>query len=146
MKSKDDSVKLKDAMKVAKKVTRNKRTMNIKERKKLKSINRKAERERYTEWSKQVKERDNYTCQISGKKFHNSDPRALQTAHILSKSNYPELKLDIMNGICLSFWHHKNAPISSHLDGFAFAIWLEKNKPEQYNYLKEFLLEKWKQS
>jgi hypothetical protein len=94
---------------------------------------------KYIEWVKAVKERDNYTCQISGKYLKDADPRALQAAHILSKENYPELKYDIMNGISLSYYYHKNAPISSHLDGFAFALWLMKNKPEQFKYLTEFL-------
>ena len=88
---------------------------------------------------KKIKERDNYTCQISNKNFKNAAPQALQMAHILSKENYPELMLNENNVICISFHHHKNSSISSHLDGFVFTRWLQINRPKQYKFLMKYL-------
>jgi len=109
--------------------------------KKQKRLEKREFKKKYSEWVLKVKTRDNYTCQISGKYLGDADPRALQACHILSKENYPELMFDENNGISLSFYYHKNAPISSHLDGFAFTIWLKENKPEQYAYLVQKLKE-----
>jgi len=90
---------------------------------------------RYKEWAKAIKERDGYTCQVCNTNHKDSDPRAIQAAHILSKENYPELKLDMMNGITLCFSCHKNGRISSHLDGFAFSYFFKNKFPERYEYL-----------
>lgn len=110
-----------------------------KEQRKIERLEKKNSKEIYKQWAKAIKERDNYTCQVCKTDHRNSDPRAIQAAHILSKENYPELKLDMMNGITLCFACHKNAKISSHLDGFVFVRWLQNNKLEQYNYLIEWL-------
>lgn len=114
-----------------------------KEREKAKKAKKraikKAKKDVYTNFVKQIKERDNYTCQISGKCFKNAKPQALHVAHILSKENYPELMLNPNNVLCLSFYHHKTSPVSSHLDGFAFTRWLQINKPEQYKFLMDYL-------
>ena len=122
-------------------IRKQEKLLKRKEERKAKILNKKLFKEKYAEWVLKVKTRDNFTCQISGKYLGDSDPRALQACHILSKENYPELMFDEMNGISLSFYYHKNAPISSHLDGFAFTIWLKENKPEQYNYLVQKLKE-----
>ncbi len=49
-------------------------------------------------WSKTVRERDNYTCQICGSKNHTL------AHHIKNWENYPELRFNVDNGItyCLS--------------------------------------------
>lgn len=108
-----------------------------KEIRKVKRDKVKAEKLAYANWVKAVKERDNYTCQLCGKKF--SSPKAIQAMHILSKENYPELKFDIMNGLTGCYYDHKNSKLSPHLDGFAFSYWLNINKPTQYYYLRRFL-------
>lgn len=110
-----------------------------KEQRKVDREIKSSKKQAYKEWAKTIRERDNYTCQVCNTDHRNSDPRAIQAAHILSKENYPKLKLDVMNGITLCFACHKNAKISSHLDGFAFTIWLMKNKPSQFRYLNDFL-------
>lgn len=46
-------------------------------------------------WSKTVKNRDNHECQICGSKEN------IQAHHILHKMKYPELSLNINNGITL---------------------------------------------
>jgi 5-methylcytosine-specific restriction endonuclease McrA len=109
-----------------------------KEERRAERLIKKSKKQLYKAWSKAIKQRDNWTCQVCKKYHKDSDPRAIQSAHILSKENYPELMLDSNNGLTLCFSCHKNAAISSHLDGVAFTFWLEKNKPEQYKYLKDF--------
>jgi len=47
-------------------------------------------------WRKQVFERDDYTCQICGKRGVELHPH-----HIKKRSEYPELKYDVNNGITL---------------------------------------------
>jgi 5-methylcytosine-specific restriction endonuclease McrA len=111
-----------------------------KEERKNKREIKKSKKQAYKKWALEVKKRDNWTCQVCKKYHKNSDPRAIQSAHILSKENYPQLMLNINNGITLCFACHKNAKISSHLDGFAFTLWLNKNKPKQYKYLKDFIV------
>jgi len=92
----------------------------------------------YDKWRNSVEIRDNYTCQIC-KTSYLGIKKGHQVSHILSKENYSQLMYEINNGIFLCFSCHKNAKISSHLDGFAFSYWLMKNKEEQYNYLIDYL-------
>lgn len=47
-------------------------------------------------WSKNIKMRDNYICQICFKKGER-----LVSHHLMSYNIYPELRLDLDNGICL---------------------------------------------
>lgn len=51
-------------------------------------------------WSNTIKKRDNYKCQICGKYSNHAH-------HILYKSVFPELALNINNGISLCIGHHK---------------------------------------
>lgn len=110
-----------------------------KEQRKINREIKRTNKQKYKDWSKFIKERDNYTCQICNTNHRNSDLRAIQSAHILSKENYPELILDINNGITLCFACHKNASISSHLDGFAFTEFFKNKFPDRYAYLLEKL-------
>jgi hypothetical protein len=55
----------------------------------------------YTEWKKQVFERDDYTCQIC------CNNKNLRAHHIKSFTQYPELAHDINNGITLCEHCHK---------------------------------------
>ena len=107
--------------------------------KQLKSANRKLEKQKYEEWVKKVKERDNYTCQICKKYLKDGNVHNIQAHHILAKTTYPELKFDINNGITLCYYDHKNSKVSPHLNGFAFTHYLMKNKVKQYKYLLKFL-------
>ena len=106
---------------------------------KQRALANKESRIKYEDCMLGVKNRDGWKCAICNKDYSNNK-KGLQAAHILSKENYPELMLDPMNIISLCFYHHKNAQISSHLDGFVFTQWLRKHRPEQYNYLVLFLV------
>ena len=56
----------------------------------------------YRFWRKQVKERDDFVCRIAD---NNCDGR-LEVHHILSWSEFPELRFKINNGITLCQAHH----------------------------------------
>ena len=59
--------------------------------------------------------------------------------HILAKETYPEMKFEINNGITLCYYDHKNSPKSPHLNALAFVETLKLKKPEQYNFLVNYL-------
>lgn len=50
----------------------------------------------HVNWARQVKDRDTYTCQ-----FCDQRGRALVSHHLMAYANYPELRLDISNGVTL---------------------------------------------
>lgn len=54
------------------------------------------------QWSKKIKERDEYTCQLCGL----FDKIWLQAHHIKSKSKFPELMFNLNNGITLCLECH----------------------------------------
>jgi hypothetical protein len=124
--------------------------MNKEERKQLKRQRRlqttnarKSIKEQHRIWREAVFKRDNWTCQVCGTSYKDYPNNAgFHPMHILSKENYPGLRFDVNNGVSGCYYCHKNGPISSHHDGFIFSIWLEKNKPEQYEYLKKIIYEK----
>lgn len=56
----------------------------------------------HREWTKQVKNRDNWSCRIADV---NCDGR-LEAHHILGWTSHPELRYSINNGITLCHAHH----------------------------------------
>jgi phage pi2 protein 07 len=56
----------------------------------------------YRYWKKIVRDRDNWKCRINNKDCVDK----LETHHILSWRDYPELRFDINNGITLCKFHH----------------------------------------
>jgi hypothetical protein len=74
----------------------------IKDRTKLKTDREQAYDSRYRYWMNQVKNRDNRKCKISNKDCEGR----LEAHHILTWSEYPELRYNIDNGITLCKFHH----------------------------------------
>lgn len=75
--------------------------LTIKEREHNKKY-RKTTDPKFIEWSFKVKQRDNFICQ---KCLKNS--KHLQSHHILGWLDYPDLRYDIDNGICLCINCHR---------------------------------------
>lgn len=94
-------------------------------------------------WSLAVRERDGHTCQVcnikAGELTKNGKPVIFNSHHIFAKEGfYSFLKLDVNNGICLCQNHHRySREISPHRQEFVFFVWFMKNKPEQFEYLKQ---------
>lgn len=85
-------------------------------------------------WSKNVKERDGHQCVICGDGLK-------PNAHHIIVREVRETRHDLNNGITLCVKHHKfSRVISAHNNSFVFFCWLEKNRPEQFNYLKQLSL------
>lgn len=74
----------------------------VKDRTKLKDDSKERGGQLHREWSKQVKNRDNWICKIN-----NSDCTGkIESHHILGWAKHPELRYDINNGITLCIFHH----------------------------------------
>ena len=83
------------------------------------------------EWSRKVKERDGFKCQING-----CEKTRLNSHHIIPWQ-YKETRTDLMNGITLCVSHHTFGKKSAHKNALWFSNWLRENKPDLYNYLME---------
>lgn len=82
------------------------------------------------EWANSVKDRDNWTCVICGSK------ERINAHHIIVRENL-ELKFDINNGLSLCPKHHFFCrKISAHNNPLGLILWIQKNREEQFNYLK----------
>jgi len=100
-------------------------------KKKLKKLEKREIKKKFAEWSKLVKERDGFKCVICG------ETKRLNSHHILPRE-LREFRFDLMNGISLCPKNHQfSRKNSAHGNSFVFIIWLEKNRPEQFNYLKD---------
>jgi hypothetical protein len=81
-------------------------------------------------WATAVKQRDDFKCVICG------NPERLNAHHIIVRENH-ETKYDVMNGLSLCPKHHFFCrQVSAHNNPIGLFIWLEKNRPEQFNYCK----------
>lgn len=60
----------------------------------------------YAEWRKSVFKRDNFTCKCC--KHKSTSKNKLHSHHILNYSKYPDLRVDINNGITLCVRCHKD--------------------------------------
>jgi predicted restriction endonuclease len=54
-------------------------------------------------WQKAVRERDNFTCQFPGCGTYN---KHIDTHHVAKRSQRPDLRHEMSNGICLCRLHH----------------------------------------
>ena len=83
-------------------------------------------------WSKVIRLRDDNQCQICGSKVH------LNAHHIVPKE-IKVLRFNLDNGVTLCAKCHRFGIYSAHKNGLYFSLWLQKVKPNQYDYLKSFL-------
>jgi predicted restriction endonuclease len=82
-------------------------------------------------WAKAVKDRDGWQCVICGSMVR------LNAHHLIVRENH-ETKLDIRNGLSLCPKHHFFCrQISAHNNPIGLFFWLEKNRPETLQYLRE---------
>jgi hypothetical protein len=94
-------------------------------------------RDRIENWKLKVIERDNWTCQRTGKKLltrKNCHPHHIISLNSVLKK-YPSLIDDLNNGILLGYYAHKAAPFSAHQSGLEFSLWFKEKFPERYEYL-----------
>ena len=82
-----------------------KRTATPRSRKPISKLSKKAKRlaPAYVRWQREVRERDNYTCQFPGCGLYR---KKIDVHHIAKKSQRPDLKFTVSNGICLCREHH----------------------------------------
>jgi len=111
-------------------------------KKAIKKKERINKRKQFAAWSLAVRERDGHTCQIcnikAGEMTKNGKVVVLNAHHILAKEGlYSFLIFDINNGICLCQSCHRFSRVCSpHRQEFVFFVWFIQNRPEQYEYLK----------
>jgi 5-methylcytosine-specific restriction endonuclease McrA len=88
----------------------------------------------------EIRARDNNQCCIC------NNTEYLNVHHIIPKQN-KDLWLDNNNLITLCCSCHKyNYELSAHKNPFAFLLWLKEHKPNQYNYLSNYYLNKQSQN
>jgi hypothetical protein len=83
----------------------------------------------YSQWRKEVFERDDYTCQVCLKRGGK-----LHAHHLYSYADYPELRTDINNGTTLCADCHSNKSTF----GFHRLYGLFHNTPEQFEEYKSW--------
>ena len=89
------------------------------------------EKQKDIEFAREMKVRDG-RCAICGTTSN------LNTHHIMPREDR-RLRHDPLNAINLCILHHKfSLEISPHKNALEFFLWLEKNRPEQLNYLRRF--------
>lgn len=84
-------------------------------------------------WSKLVRDRDGNKCVVCG------NCERIQAHHILEKRYYPEIKFDINVGISLCPHCHLFSKFSFHKNGIWSFIWLQKNRPNQLEWILQQL-------
>jgi len=87
-----------------------------------------ARRKALESWSKAVRERDSWTCQICG------NTKYINSHHIVPKE-IKEFRTELNNGVTLCPICHKFGQKSAHKNALWFIVWLQRHKPVQYDYL-----------
>jgi len=100
-------------------------------KKRLKRELKKEAKEKKRLLVKDMFERDKGVCVFCNKKV---SEKHYQTCHIIPEE-FEELRYDINNVLLGCFYHHKVGKYSIHKNPMWFCDWLQKNRPEQYKYL-----------
>lgn len=82
-----------------------KRSAMKRSRRLMNKLGRRGKREspRLIRWRREVRERDNYTCQYPGCGKHS---KRIDVHHVAKRTERPDLKFTVSNGICLCRQHH----------------------------------------
>ena len=110
-------------------------------RKTEKEAKRKHKQELEDKWHSVVQElfiRDKNCCVFCGKEV--ASTKHYQPMHILPWE-VAELRYDTKNLLLGCFYCHKVSKLSMHMNPLYVSYWLQKNRPEQYNYLVKFIIE-----
>lgn len=81
-------------------------------------------------WSELVRTRDNHECVIC------KESKYIQAHHLITRK-YLQTRFNINCGISLCSGCHSFRLVSAHNSPWVIYSWLEKNKPEQYNWFIE---------
>ena len=99
-------------------------------KKKLLSMARTTKRKALSEWSKQVRARDQ-KCIVCDCVTN------LNAHHVLPKENYKELMYEVINGVTLCPSHHKFGKYSAHKNAIWFSEFLRKFRADQWSWAVE---------
>ena len=91
----------------------------------IKALNKKLD----IEWSKAVKERAGYKCEVCGA------TSVLNSHHVIGRVN-KALRWDLRNGVCLCVKHHEFGMQSAHQDPQWFMNWFMMTRNDDYMYLQ----------
>lgn len=95
-------------------------------------------------WKQAVIIRDNDRCVICNKLLQERKEKHPHHVIILRYllRHCPELLTKIENGLLLCAYHHRFADTAAHQNGFWLALFLKEHRPEQFNFLYNFLKER----
>ena len=83
-------------------------------------------------WSRAVRQRDKYTCQLCGKK-HPEKSHNCHAHHIFTRGPHSNLRFTLENGITLcGFGCHKYGRNSAHEAPYKFRDWLIEARGEEF--------------
>lgn len=98
---------------------------------KIKKLERKERNRKDNEWKSLVKARDGSKCVICG------ETNKVNVHHIIPREVI-QLRWNVYNGICLCPKHHRfSKEISPHKNPFAFFDWMNDNRKEQMELLRD---------
>lgn len=106
-------------------------TARLVERKPLNKVGRRGKRDspKLARWRREVRERDDYTCQYPG---CGKRSKRIDVHHIAKRTERPDLKFEVSNGVCLCRLHHQRS--DTHLQE---AIELRLRSIESYELAKK---------
>lgn len=96
-------------------------------KKEISKLERREIRKQFKEWSILVRKRDGNKCVICG------ESKIVHAHHLIPREIH-DYRFQVDNGISLCPRHHKYATdISAHRNSIAFYLWLQENRPDQFN-------------
>lgn len=90
---------------------------------------------KWKDLQQQLLKRDDYRCVFCGKLVN---LKHFQSCHIIPEE-FIETRYDLNNLLLACFYHHKVGKYSMHNHPLWFTLWLQKNRPEKYEYLIKYI-------